>query len=246
MTNIITNPTDRRLDRLPEFDARNFQHPITALLPLEAKYKPRSYTWRCKSWLDQGQEGACVGFAFTHELAARPAEVIGLENDHARKVYKTAQTLDIWPGENYEGTSVLAGAKAIMQLYPKAYQGYKWAFNMNEVIQTLGYFGPIVLGINWYTGMFSPDADGYIKVKGSIAGGHAILANAINVRKERIHLRNSWGKDWGKNGGCYISFSDLERLLSENGDACVPVGRGIVHPQLTPEPVLIDSIILDI
>lgn len=223
--NTYSNKSDPRLDRLPEFDKRSEEYPITALLPKVAAKKPRSYTWDCKAVLDQGNEGACVGFSMSAELLAKPAVVQGITNESARAVYKKAQTLDQWPGESYQGTSVLAGAKAVQEIYPKAWDSYRWAFGLEDVIQTLGYFGPVVLGINWYSSMFTPDKNGLIKVYGSLAGGHAILARGIDVKKKLIRLHNSWGVHWGLAGNCFISFDDLDRLLHEHGDACVPVGR---------------------
>lgn len=226
MKTLITDP---RLGRLPEFDPQNLLHPIRAVLPIEAK-KPRSYSWSVPVQLDQGNVGACVGFSFAHELAARPAKMPWLKNVDGLTIYKKAQTLDQWPGDNYEGSSVLGGVKAVMELFPKAYESYKWAFGIDDVILTLGYFGPVVLGINWYSDMFNPDSSGIIKVGGYVAGGHAILANAVNVKKKLIHLKNSWGASWGKGGGCYISFDDLDRLLKEGGEACIPVQRKVVKP----------------
>jgi hypothetical protein len=68
---------DRTLDRLVEFDerSRNF----SAAVGLET-YPFRSYTWACDPVLDQGREGACVGFAWAHELSARPKVI---ERDNA-------------------------------------------------------------------------------------------------------------------------------------------------------------------
>lgn len=221
----MTDIKDRRLDRIPEFDERSRAHPVTAILPREA-LKPRSYRWRCMVSLDQGREGACVGFGWSHELAARPVEVLGITNDTAYKVYKLAQTLDPWEGENYSGTSVLAGAKAVQALYPNAIQSYKWAFGIEEVIATLGYHGPVVLGVNWYSDMYEPDEAGFIKLGGSHVGGHCILAVGNNQRAKYVILQNSWGPDWGVNNGqCHITHADLATLLRLGGEACVPVGR---------------------
>lgn len=223
MTEIIP-PLDRRLDRLIEFDERSRNFPIRTLFTAATK-KPRSYSWRCSAFLDQGQEGACVGFAWAHELAARPSEIKNVTNSIARGIYKTAQTLDEWPGENYEGTSVLGGIKSVQTLYPSFIGSYRWAFSLDDIILTLGYFGPVVLGINWYSGMFIPDSRGLIKVTGKIQGGHAILARAVSISRKEITLRNSWGINWGFQGECVIGFDDLQRLLNEKGEACIPVGR---------------------
>lgn len=219
--------TDPRLGRLPEFDERNLLHPIRALLPVEAK-KPRSYSWSVPVRLDQGNVGACVGFSFAHELAARPAKMPWLKNVDGMKIYKEAQEHDQWPGNDYEGSSVLGGVKAVMKLYPKAYGSYKWAFGLEDLILTLGYYGPVVLGTNWYSGMFTPNSAGIIPVEGYVAGGHAYLANRVHVRKELIGIHNSWGSSWGNDGTAWITFSDMQRLLREGGEACIPVQRTVI------------------
>jgi hypothetical protein len=215
--------TDPRLGRIPEFDKRSLEYPIRALVLAEQASKPRSYTWRVNKWLDQGMEGACVGFSWTHELAARPMVVSDVDNLYARGIYKEAQKVDEWPGEDYEGTSVLAGAKVVQKLGHM--EEYRWAFGLNDLILAVGYKGPAVLGINWYEPMFSPDEKGFIHVDGGLAGGHAILCYRVNVKQKFFGLWNSWGDSWGLNGACLVSFDDMERLLSEDGEACIPVHR---------------------
>lgn len=211
------------LGRLEQFDDRSKQFPIRPMLP--TGLPPRSYNWRCCVNLDQKREGACVGFAWAHELAARPAEIDGVVDNIGRTIYKKAQVLDEWPGENYEGTSVLAGVKAVQTLYPGAINEYRWAFGIDDVLQTLSYHGPVVLGVKWYSGMYTPDADGMIKVTGDLVGGHAILARGINVKQRKVRLHNSWGASWGKSGCAFLSFDDLALLLKRKGEACVPVHR---------------------
>ncbi len=213
---------DPRLDRLPQFDARSRNFPIRALVVGKL---PRSYTWALATHLDQGQEGACVGFSVAHELAARPVIVPAVTDELARTLYHRARQLDEYPGEDYSGTSVLAGIKAASEL---GYYGeYRWAFGLDDLILALGYRGPALLGLNWYEEMFEPDATGFIHVGGNVAGGHAILSNAVSLRRQAVHLSNTWGPNWGLNGGCWISFSDLNRLLHEEGEACIPVKRAL-------------------
>ncbi len=207
------------LDRLVEFDEASRAYPIREAVgdkPL------RSYTWRCEAWNDQGREGACVGFAWSHELAARPV-VLPASEAEALALYRRAQVLDQWPGENYEGTSVIAGAKAVQER--GGLLEYRWAFGLDDLALAVGYKGPAVLGVNWYEGMFDTDADGYVRVSGRVAGGHAILCRAVSVPGQYFVLRNSWGRSWGVDGDCKVSFADMGRLLAEDGEACIPVRR---------------------
>ena len=229
---------DVRLGRFPQFDIRSRMFKATIgvdSLPF------RSYTWRVGYpllALDQGAEGACIGFAWAHELAARPVAVAGMNAGVARQIYYDAQKLDEWPGgaypgasEFYEGTSVLAGAKACKAIGLIA--EYRWAFGLNDLRKALGYKGPAVLGINWYDGMMNPDPDGRIQPTGPYLGGHAILAYAVSEKHKRVYLHNSWGPEWGRPtaASCWLSFDDMDRLLHEEGEACVPVRRAKVAKQ---------------
>ena len=154
----------------------------------------------------------------------------GIDHATAVQLYYAAQGLDDEPGgeypgasPHYEGTSVLAGAKATQNA--GYITEYRWAFGLDDLILALGHAGPAVIGLDWYNDMFDPDADGLLHVTGGIAGGHAILANGVSVRKRLVRLHNSWSSSWGVNGEAYIGFDDLAGLLKAGGEACVPMGR---------------------
>jgi hypothetical protein len=213
--------SERTFDRLPDFDERSRSYPIRALIGQPAR-KPRR--WRLLERLDQGQEGACVGFGWAHELAALPVKV-KQTNATARGIYVRAQQLDPWPGEDYEGTSVLAGAKAVRERghMPE----FRWAFGVEDVLDTLSAHGPVVIGVNWYEGMERTDGRGYIAPTGRVRGGHCVVLRGVFREGGGwvVLGRNSWGKDWGMGGDFKIRQGALARLLDEDGDACVPVVR---------------------
>lgn len=242
---------DARLDRLIQFDKKSKNFPVAATID---ERKLRSNTWRIVSdyIIDQGAEGACVGFSITNELMARPAEVkfpdLSTANEFARSnIYHEAQRRDPWEGgaypgasPHYEGTSVLAGMQAAHAL--GYFKEYLWAFGLKDLVFGLAYKGPAVLGLWWFDTNYTPDADGYIRPLGNKVGGHAILARAVklvklneglaltwdNVDLDRsyIILRNSWGV-WGYNGSgdCFVSLRDMGNWLNDQGEAVFAVAR---------------------
>ena len=226
--------SDPRLDRVPQWDPKNLNYDEREILETFAvpQAGPRGYTWRCPHWLDQGQEGACVGFSWSHELIAWPAE-IDVNDAWAKGLYLEAQTIDEWPGTDYSGTSVLAGAKTVKK---RGYMDeYRWATSIDDLILAIGWHGPAVLGVSWLDSDFNPRPSGLLAADGKVAGGHAILCRGVQLRprlkgekvKEPVfRLRNSWGKDWGLDGDCYVKASDLEQKLFEGSvEACIPVIR---------------------
>lgn len=228
---------DRRLDRIPQLDPKSRMFPVVRGTVLEQK-PFRSYTWNVPYVLDQGSEGRCVEFSICHELLGRPALVAKTDIDRilaGREIYWPAQEEDAWPGGSYpganpryEGTSVLAGIKVTERM--GYYPSYHWAFGVEEVARAVGYKGPACLGVNWYEGFYDTDDQGWIRIGDSgISGGHAIVCIGVRVVGKPVNydnsyfiLQNSWGKDWGQSGRCRISWSDMRRLLQEEGECCLP------------------------
>lgn len=236
---------DPRLDRLIQFDEESRNYPIRELLGPREQSELRSKTWGSTARLDQGEEGACVGFAWSHDLEAEPDVVPNVDTALAHRIYKRAQTIDEWPGEEYSGTSVLAGAKAVQELGHLS--EYRWAFGVEDVLATIAWHGPVVLGVKWYYQMYYPDGQGYIALQGQVVGGHAILAVGYDHENREVWLQNSWGADWGQNGLCRLTVEHLDALLQDDGEACVPVVRtpskdagetgaeGEVAPEVAPQ-----------
>lgn len=183
--------------------------------------------------LDQGDKGSCTGMGVTHELIAYPAEVQGLDAKFAEeKIYWEAQKIDKFEGGAYpgakpfsEGSSVLAAVKIAKSL---GYcDGYYWSFKFSDFLLGVAYYGPAIVGSYWHESMFTPDAKGFIKPTGRIAGGHCYLVNKIDLAEGCVHIHNSWGTGWGINGAAKVRFKDMEKLLANDGEACFFVHRHV-------------------
>lgn len=232
----------RTLDWISHHDPESRDYPVRALTGSDVTL--RKQTWRpsCHR-LDQGAEGACVGFAWTNELLARPNMVKLGDTDSATKfarlLYHDAQRRDEWAGGDYpgaspryEGSSIIAGAKAAQAA---GYIGeYRWSFSINDLRDAVISIGPAVLGIPWYESMYGTTKGGRIEVGGRLVGGHAILVIGYHPnmrirgesgRHEVFTLLNSWGPGYGRRGRGYISPLALAGLLADQGEACIPIVR---------------------
>lgn len=239
----------RLLNWSPRHDHRSKNFAVADIVPSDVR---KSVLWDIGPVLDQGREGACVGFGWTAQLLATPeplnlaltaAAVPHDPTQFALNLYHTAQTLDDQPGENYSGTSVLAGAKAATNF--GFLSEYHWAFSVDDVINALIHVGPVVLGIEWHEGMYEAPA-GVLSPTGPVVGGHCITAvgyveaDASISGKEAVILQNSWGADWGLGGLAQITKDDLAALLANDGEACVPTKSAFSYvppaPAPTPKP----------
>lgn len=217
-----------KLGRIPSpYDVRSEAFGLRRLLSDYQTLNWITKTWDCPIQLNQLDQPSCVGNGHAHCLASMPVEDLGVTEDVALQIYHTAQALDGIPGE-HEGSTVLAGAKAVQQLWPTAYGSYNWGYGINDTLSALSHIGPCVLGIDWYESMFTPDEQAVIRPTGSVAGGHCILAIGLDTTAKTVTLKNSWGSNWGINGCCYIGWDDLSKLLSENGECVVPLNRSLI------------------
>jgi hypothetical protein len=223
-----------KLDRIPYFDERSRAYNVRTLLPGSVDRQRKIWAVPSDFPLDQGDVGACVGHGFTGELAADPIVVPDANQSYAWQLYALAQAEDRKMGNNWpEGASMLAGCKALKNA--GKISSYRWAFTIDDVINTLCTIGPVTFGIEWRRGMFTPGSGGLLSVTGPVDGGHCILGIGYlpdHPAGEVVALLNSWGRGWGIQGVGYIRVADLAALLKADGEAAVVLD---VKP-LAPEP----------
>lgn len=217
------------LGRREATDRRDSLYPIEPLVPARIEVRNHRYWWPMGWWGDQGRFPHCVGYAWVHYLEDGPVthlRKIGRTKEnrpvplwHPADIYQQAQKIDEWSGENYDGTSVRAGAK-ILQTRGLISE-YRWAWDVDTLIDTVLYLGPVVVGTWWYNNMFYPNKEAFISVGGARAGGHAYMVNGVNKTRQIFRLKNSWGRNWGRRGHAYITFKDMARLISEDGEVCI-------------------------
>jgi hypothetical protein len=217
---IITEPNNELLGRLHSVDVRDLNHLIKDKIPQTVPAITSKY-WQDNIWSgDQGKTPMCVGYAWAHFIEDGPITHAGAHPVVSPiTIYREAQKIDEWPGENYNGTSVRAGAKYLKNAGKIA--SYLWAYDLATLTNTVLNVGPVVVGTNWYYNMFFPDKNGLIKATGNLAGGHAYVINGVDTVKQQFKIKNSWGLGWGQQGHAYISFSDMTRLIKEQGEICL-------------------------
>lgn len=250
----IAEQDGRVLDWRPQYDVRSRAY---AAAPEDAEPPTDGILWRPGRVLDQGREGACCGFAAAAELAATPQRVPRVTNGYALGVYREAQRIDQWPGENYSGTSVLATMKALRNR--GLYGGFLWSFTVAQFAVGLRK-GPGVIGVEWRAGNYSTDRDAVIRPGGNVVGGHALcvlgfvssgaeldadawqlleqLGLVAGIRRvladptERgvFVAQNSWGEDYGAGGLFLVPWSVMEAWCAAGWEAAHPTGRRRERP----------------
>lgn len=208
------------LGRLPAIDERDNLH----LMTIAPTQRVRQF-WITGPILDQDGIGACVGFGWKQFLQTIPRRT--LVGPSGFDIYYAAQKIDEWPGESYEGSSVRAGAKVLQAM--GYLSEYLWAPSILAVKNWVLQRGPVVVGTNWYTGMFATNKDGFVSITGQVEGGHCYLINGYSTAQNAFQCTNSWSKNWGRNGKFWIHYNVMNLLLfGEGGEACTTTEKRII------------------
>jgi hypothetical protein len=193
---------------------------------LKAERTTGRQLWANPLQLNQGREGACVGFAHCGVSNSQPHKH-EYGNDRGRQVYNLAkERFDPWAGSGYEGTTVRAGAQA--QVHLGEYSGYAFTDNVETLAMWILNHGPATIGVDWFTGMDRVDSEGFVHPTGTQRGGHSVVIDGVtwehyDIKPSRFRFRNSWTSSWGFNGRGRISAKDLQYLFNRGGTACTPV-----------------------
>jgi len=192
----------------------------------EAAAVTSRYWWTPQAY-DQGESSQCVAYSGMRYLTSNPVVNVPFS---FRDLYVDCLHNDEWPGEDMDGgTSVRALFKVLQR---RGYVSeYRWAFEVEPVIDHLLTRGPVVVGTLWTPAMANIRDDGYVLVGRSLRtqDGHAwclIGANRRRVNPDKtlgaVRAVNSWGQDWGPdNGRFWVTFGDLDRLIKTDGEATV-------------------------
>lgn len=215
--------------------------------------KPVQWTRRIPI-LNQGQVGSCTGNALTGVIGTDSlgrtattsvtvksdskgifsAGTLTLDESFALKAYSLNTRLDSISGQyppDDTGSSGIACGKTGQQL--GLLTGYTHAFSMDALKSAL-QTGAVMIGIIWLNSMFDPKTDGTIVVDktSGVAGGHELVVSAWDGTHFR--LDNSWDTSWGDAGSGYVAETDMQWLLSQQGDVTVP--QFVTAPTPTPTP----------
>lgn len=215
------------LGRLPSKDERDHNYLISAL---QAVLQPTrtSRNWYANGWWGfQGNTSKCVGYSWAHWVEDGPVTQKGAAPIvPPDDIYSGAQLIDEWPGEDYDGTSVRAGAKYLQDR--GVIKEYRWAFDEPTLQYAILTVGPAVIGSQWYEDMFTPDSKYIIKPTGAVVGGHAYLIDGFSSKTGLYRIKNSWSREWGKKGFAYIHKEDMAKLISEDGEVCLALENKII------------------
>ena len=173
-------------------------------------------TWDIPAVMDQGTTPACVGYGYAAWAMSAPSLNRAPIDPYA--LYRFAQTLDEWPGEDYAGTSAGAGAQALAAW--GRLHSYSYTAEYEVMRAWMLHRGPVLLSTPWLQGMMGTRANGYVTARGDLVGFH--LVECYDIRGGSVGCLNSWGDKWGKGGTFRISRPDFERLFLMGAEVVLP------------------------
>jgi hypothetical protein len=153
------------------------------------------------------------------------ASPVGLDESDAVTIYDVATAIESFTidGRDVPGSSGLMACKAARRL--GIIHSYQHAFGLEHALAAL-MLRPVMTGFTWYSSFDTPDPEtGLVEMAddAQVRGGHEVVADEIDLERQRVWFWNSWGPDYGVNGRFCMSFETWARLLADHGDVTVPV-----------------------
>jgi hypothetical protein len=158
--------------------------------------------WR--TFYDQGQEGACVGFGWSRCMSV----LNGQPTNAARWLWDRCKERDQWPetnpGDN-EGTSVRSGGDVLVDL---GHVVWKDEYGDDDHTERSQYQPEIRQGLTTFRWAQSVDEV------------HGVLGNERADQLGAVPILNSWGDDYPAR--VWMPDDVLDRLMQEQGEVAIP------------------------
>jgi len=187
---------------------------------------------------DEGPEGSTIGFSLAYAMRAEWKRKHGEDLEFSpRSIYVEAKEHDEFPGNNYEGTTLSGGVKALQNvgaalesdwpysqkapLRPPArrfrIQRFDGLTTTAQIIDALKGGAVVPAALQVTDDFMHVGSDGHLTVRpGSpILGGHSVTIVGWNDKTTEFKFANEWGERWGANGFGFIRASDLQRMLAD-------------------------------
>lgn len=231
--------SDSRLNRGRTLDVSLDQDPRNADFRMQSVLSAipselASRRWPCEPRLDQGSNGACIGYGCAHWFAADPMPQ-KVDADTAITFYHGAQDNDVWPGSNYSGTTPTGLMRFLQKL--GVIGTYRWIVTFDELVSTISLHGPVMIGSQWREGCFEPDRSGFIKFDGPSQGGHFLTIDEVNFEQGYIGFIQSWGSSHGQGGRVFMRFADVESMLGTGPSIVYPFEKALGKYAAQPAPI---------
>lgn len=245
----VTERGGRTFDWRARFDPASLNFRAAAG---QVQMPPAGILWDTGRTIDQGREGSCVGMGCTGAVMASPSSRrVPDPFGYATAWYRRAQRLDVWPGESYSGTSVLAGC--LVGRERKLWSGFRWAKNPAELAAGIltPELGPAVLGVQWADQLYETNTAG-VMVADDLDDslGHCVLAfgylpepdligrelwddlDELDLRdavesldEPSFPILNSWGESYGRGGRALAPLTLVRRWFARRGEFALPENR---------------------
>lgn len=215
---------------VPDFRDRMYE---PALLQLEQHISPPGNL----KILNQGQEGACTGFGLAAVINKLNSDRNIDVSVSARMLYEMAKKFDIWPGEDYSGSSCRGAIKGWYsmgvcseELWPYKANSqdkhltverakdarrntigayYRVRKNIVDMHAAMNEVGAIYVSASVHKGWsIEATKKGIIKQHKELLGGHAFAI--VGYDENGFWVLNSWGEDWGRAGIAHWSYEDWQ------------------------------------
>jgi hypothetical protein len=200
------------------------------------------YTSEMSPVEDQGEEGACCGFASDAMKQWQEKKDWRRFIDLSpRFIYEEARKIDSFPDWMREGTDLRSCMKVLHKFgvctevscpyipgkpidpSKKAYleaEKYRikeyWSIPYEEMRGALVQTGPFVCGVNvcdnWFTKEVTQTGIIPLPDGSPPIGGHAICIVGYDDEAKLFKFKNSWGEDWGDKGYGYIPYEYMQNF----------------------------------